>query len=221
MYHIDSVPPDQYDTYDVHVTGRVVEIGQENAEGSTNESTGIVTKMMKILNECQGSMVEEVTLEVLIEARDCGEPGRKDRRNRKRKRGAVTSAEMTRKRARRGDLSTSRQRECRGTRSIARQKKDDGDHHEGVCGDDDYETGDRDGDERCSLERGDGEKVERQVSERGAEGLDRAGLARGTRDNERPVEKHLELMSSIRPWPIGNAQLCGGKDCYLAPPCTP
>ncbi|RDX54070.1 hypothetical protein OH76DRAFT_1415567 [Lentinus brumalis] len=221
MYHIDNVPPDQYDTYDVHVTGRVVEIGQENAEGSTNESTGIVTKTVKILNECQGSMVEEVTLEVLIETRDCGEPGRKDRRNRKRKRGAVTSAEMTRKRARRGDPSTSRQRDRRGFRSIAGQKYDDTDHHEGVRGNDGYESGDRDGDESLSLERGDGEKDERQGLERGAEGLERSGLACGTRDNERLVEKHLELMSSIRPWPIGNAQPCGGKDCYLAPPCTP
>ncbi len=86
IHYAHDVPPNEYDTHDVHVVGRVLEIGERKEGRRPGTTAGMITSTARIQNECRGNMVETVQLEIVEDNGECGEPSRRDRRSRKRKR---------------------------------------------------------------------------------------------------------------------------------------
>lgn len=188
MLQSDNLPH-QFDTHDTHVVGTVTDLGDKRTEGVSRGTTGVVTRTATIQNECRGNMVDAVSLEVIVESRECGDPSRKDRRNKKRKRGSGDAAEKQTLRP--------RKRPAHG-KTHAHQAPQLEEHNGTLCVNTaDYDTA--------------------GVREAGQD-QDAAEGRKTNQGNRDGNDKFLEIMSCVRPWPLGAVTLCSGKSCYLALP---
>ncbi|KAI0685499.1 hypothetical protein C8T65DRAFT_701507 [Cerioporus squamosus] len=85
VHHVPKVPPNQYDTRDPHVVGRVIEVKR----GVKRMKMGreVVMTIIHVENECMDNMVEGVELEMPAGSEESILP---ERRGRKRRRGSNT-----------------------------------------------------------------------------------------------------------------------------------
>ncbi len=88
-YHMEDAPGSQYDTYEPHIVGVVSGMTLEcrvSTEGSGDSASSVV--VMKIDNECRGSMVSGVDLEFSLDHGAAARPERPGKRPRRGRRDA-------------------------------------------------------------------------------------------------------------------------------------